>query len=274
MSLIKLLSTDFDGTLIESSSTEPAFVFPIKEKCHEVLAIALNELIEEGGLWVVNTGRPLNLLLEGLEIFEGPAKPHYLITNERHIYRYHENGDVESLGDWNRRCDEEHDLLFKSAGGFFERVHRLIGEYGEEATFLESASGVPEELLVKDESLLDELSIRLLELPGRPDVFSFQRSHIHLHFCHQSYNKGSTLGELSRFLSIRPESILAIGDYHNDIAMLNGQVAAMVACPSNAHDKVKQTVKKAKGHVSLHPSSRGSAEAITLYREKGARRER
>jgi len=206
--------------------------------------------------------------LKGLEYFDAPVKPHYLITSERYIHRYHEHGDVEPLGDWNRRCDEEHDLLFKRAERFFQRVHQLIAEYGEKVTCFENISGIPDELLVTDEALLDELSARILALPERPAEFAFQRSHIHLHFCHGSYNKGSSLSELSRFLSIQPEHTLAIGDYHNDIAMLTGEVAAMVACPSNAHDIVKQTVKKIGGHVSLHPSSRGTAEAIGMYRKK------
>ncbi len=265
MSAVKLLSTDFDGTLIESSSTEPASAFPVKEKCNRLLSVALSELVEAGSLWVINTGRPLDLLLMGLEFFEPPVKPHYLITNERHIYHYHDSGEVEALGDWNRRCDEEHELLFKTSGSFFEKVHQLIAEYGEDVTFLESMSGIPEELLVKNEALLDELSLRILELSGRPKEFFFQRSHIHLHFCHGSYNKGSSLSELSRFLSIQPSHTLAIGDYHNDIAMLTGEVAAMVACPSNAHEVVKQTVKKAGGHISSHRSSQGTAEAIRIY---------
>lgn len=268
MPAVKLLSTDFDGTLIDPSHNDLVSSFPPKEQCAPLLSLELKETMQQGGLWVINTGRPLDLLLLGLEHFDAPVKPHYLITNERHIYHYHENGDAEAFGDWNRRCDEEHNLLFKTSGVFFERVHQLISKYGENATFLETASGVPDELLVADEALLDELSIRLLELPGRPEEFCFQRSHIHLHFCHGSYNKGSSLSELSRFLSIQPEHILAIGDYHNDIAMLTGEVAAMVACPSNAHDIVKQTVKKAGGHISSHPSSRGTAEAISVYRNR------
>jgi hydroxymethylpyrimidine pyrophosphatase-like HAD family hydrolase len=144
----------------------------------------------------------------------------------------------------------------------------LIAEYGEKAAFLESASGIPEELLVTEEPLLDELSVRLLELPGRPDDFFFQRSHIHLHFCHGFYDKGSALRELSRLVSIRPEHVLAIGDYHNDIPMLTGDVATMVACPSNAHHLVKKTVKKAGGYVSPHSSGQGTAEAIGFYRKK------
>ena len=269
MPAVKLLSTDFDGTLIDSSSNDLVSSFPPKESCAPLLSAELKEIVQQGGLWVINTGRSLDLLLLGLEHFNAPVKPHYLITNERHIYHYHENGDAEALGDWNRRCDEEHDLLFKTAGVFFEQVYQLIAEYGESATFFNTASGIPDELLVADEALLDELSKRLLELPGRPEEFCFQRTHIHLHFCHGSYNKGSSLSELSRHLSIKSEHILAIGDYHNDIAMLTGEAAAMVACPSNAHDTVKQTVKKAGGHISLHPSSRGTAEAIELYRKRG-----
>jgi hydroxymethylpyrimidine pyrophosphatase-like HAD family hydrolase len=264
--MIKLLSTDFDGTLIDSSQNGLMPLAPRGESCAEWLSLELKETVQQGGLWVINTGRSLDLLLSGLLYFNAPIKPHYFITHERHIYRYHENGDVEPLEDWNRQCDQQHELLFKKSVFFFEEIYRLIAEYGKKAIFLESVRGVPEELLVQEEALLDELSSRILELPGLPEEFFFQRIHIHLHFCHEFYNKGSVLRELGRLLSIEPEHILAIGDYHNDIAMLTGEAAAMVACPSNAHHVVKQTVQKAGGHVSLHPSSMGTAEAIRLYR--------
>lgn len=270
MQRIKLLSTDFDGTLIDATKTLVSS-FPPKEQCDALLSLELEKTVAQGGLWVINTGRPLDLLLMGLEDFKAPVTPHYLITNERHIYRYHESGEVEALGDWNERCDKEHELLFKTSGLFFERLYQLIAEYGEEAAFLESASGIPEELLVKDELLLDEISQRILELSGRPEQFFFQRSHIHLHFCHGAYNKGSALSELSKFLAVAPEHILAIGDYHNDLTMLTGEVAKMVACPANAHDHVKQAVQKAGGHVSSYHSSRGSAEAIRIYSGTGLR---
>jgi hypothetical protein len=48
--------------------------------------------------------------------------------------------------------------------------------------------------------------------------------------------------------------------------MLFGKVAAMVACPANAHSSVKETVMAAGGHVSAMETGEGTAEGIRLYR--------
>ena len=106
----------------------------------------------------------------------------------------------------------------------------------------------------------------LLTLPGRPADFHYQRSNIYLRFCHRLYDKGSSLAELSRLLDMPTAEILAVGDHENDLPMLHGGVAAMVACPSNAHPRVKAMVLSAGGHVSSLEAGEGTAEAIHLYR--------
>jgi len=65
--------------------------------------------------------------------------------------------------------------------------------------------------------------------------------------------------------------ILAVGDHQNDLAMLFGDVAAMVACPANAHPSVKSLVKRAGGHVSSLENGEGTAECIRVYRTGGIR---
>jgi hypothetical protein len=40
----------------------------------------------------------------------------------------------------------------------------------------------------------------------------------------------------------------------------------MVACPSNAHASVKETVQKAGGHISEFEAGEGTAEGIRVYR--------
>jgi len=113
---------------------------------------------------------------------------------------------------------------------------------------------------------LDEITRLLDKLPGKPRDFHYQRSNIYLRFCHRRYDKGSALAELSRLIDMPASEILAIGDHQNDLAMLFGEVAAMVACPSNAHSSVKEAVIQAGGHVSNLPAGEGTAEAIHLYR--------
>ena len=254
--MVRLLSTDFDGTLVGGSWGE---------RCAPSLAEELSAATREGILWAVNTGRSLEAALEGLEQLAAPVTPHYLLTSERHIHRPDGRGGWNDYGDWNRICREHHDLLFEQSGRFFEAVRELVGN-SPGITLLENREHVPEGLLASSEELLDQISEKLPFLPGRPADFHYQRSNIYLRFCHRRYDKGSTLEELGRLLDMPTQGILAIGDHQNDLAMLFGEVAGMVACPANAHPSVKEAVSRAGGHVSLFEAGEGTAEAIRLYR--------
>jgi HAD superfamily hydrolase (TIGR01484 family) len=254
--MIRLLSTDFDGTLSG---------FPEGTSCVPSLARELSAVVREGALWAVNTGRSLQSALDGLEHLAAPVDPHYILTSERHIYRSDGKGGWHDYGDWNEICREHHNLLFEQCGTFFENIRQLV-ESHKGMSFQENGTGVPEGLVATSEELLDEVVGELRRLPGKPEDFHFQRSNIYLRFCHRGYDKGSSLAELSRLLDMPTSDILAVGDHQNDIAMLFGSVAGMVACPSNAHPSVKETVLRAGGHVSEFEAGEGTAEAIHLYR--------
>ncbi len=258
MSLIRLLSTDFDGTLVGGVWGE---------KCAPVLARELSLAVGGGAIWAVNTGRSLESAIDGLLKFVAPIPPHYILSSERHLYKPDERGGWHDYGDWNRLCREHHDLLFQESGLFFNQIRNLAARY-EGITVLENSEGIPEGLMATSEELLDVVTVQLGSLSDRPRDFHHQRSNTYLRFCHRRYDKGSTLAELSRLLDMPTAEILAVGDHQNDIAMLYGSVAAMVACPSNAHPSVKETVRMAGGHVSELESGEGTAEAIRLYRSK------
>jgi hydroxymethylpyrimidine pyrophosphatase-like HAD family hydrolase len=97
-----------------------------------------------------------------------------------------------------------------------------------------------------------------------PD-FDFQRNAIYLRFSHRDYTKGTALRELARELGVERERILAVGDNHNDLSMLDGAHAAMVACPANAVPEVRQAVEAAAGWVSEHPDALGTADGIVYF---------
>jgi hydroxymethylpyrimidine pyrophosphatase-like HAD family hydrolase len=253
---ISLLSTDFDGTLAEGFNAGP---------CVTSLASELDAVIAEGALWAVNTGRDLQSALRGLQELQAPVSPHYILTSERHIHRPDQQGGWHDYGDWNRICREHHELLFAESGRFFDRISGLADAH-QGVGLLRNRVGVTEGLVAESEEILDEVIARLLEMPGRPEDFHYQRSNIYLRFCHRRYDKGSALGELSRLLEMPSAGILSIGDHQNDLSMLLGDVSGMVACPANAHQSVKEAVRNAGGHVSLLEAGAGTAEAIHLYR--------
>jgi hydroxymethylpyrimidine pyrophosphatase-like HAD family hydrolase len=255
--MIRLLSTDFDGTLTGA--------YPDGGRCVPSLARELAAVSKAGGIWAVNTGRSLESALEGLRELEAPITPDYILTSERHVHQPNGKGGWHDYGEWNALCREHHDLLFQGCGQFFKNIERLVGRY-DGVTFQESVDGVPGGLIASSEELLDEVIRELDQLQGRPEDFHYQRSNIYLRFCHRAYDKGSALAELSRLLDMPTSGILAIGDHQNDLAMLFGKVAAMVACPANAHPTVKEAVIGAEGHVSDLETGEGTAEGIRLYR--------
>src|SRR4051794_15803812 len=111
---IRLLSTDFDGTLVHHESTPP--VVP-------ELFQALQGLRASGVQWAVNTGRTLWHLEEGLRHeFRFPIEPDFVIVEERDIYRRTRSGGWEPLGEWNIRGAAHLDELFRLAGPLLAEV--------------------------------------------------------------------------------------------------------------------------------------------------------
>lgn len=250
---LKLLSTDFDGTLVG---------FPARLACPAPLADALVAARAAGAVWVVNTGRSLWHLQEGLEEFAAPHVPDFAIVNERHLYELR-NGEWVSREPWNKQCDVAHERLgCLSAPALRQILHHAARQLSFE--ILEQ-HGYPAGVVTKDEATMDELVRHLHPLAEEHPDFDFQRNAIYLRFSHRSYTKGTALAELARHLQTPREDILAVGDNHNDLSMLDGKHAGMVACPANAVLEVQQAVRAAEGWVSLHPDALGTAEAIFYF---------
>ena len=75
---IRLLSIDFDGTLV-SRITEPVF----DSQCMELI----RGLQDTGAIWAINTGRSVDLLEKGLAEFALPVRPDFILTTERDVFR-------------------------------------------------------------------------------------------------------------------------------------------------------------------------------------------
>ena len=68
---VRLISTDFDGTLVEHGN--PAPFSPL-------LVEILTTLRGRGVRWAINTGRTLPWLVDGLQAFSLPIQPYFAIT--------------------------------------------------------------------------------------------------------------------------------------------------------------------------------------------------
>ena len=252
--MIKLLSTDFDGTLVDHDR-QPA----VSPQLFELLA----EMRARGVLWAINTGRAMHHIVEGLEEYDFPLQPDFVVTSERDIFRAKAGGGGwEDFGDWNERSSRAHNELYEEAKPLIEEIHFYI-KNNTKALPINELSGIG--IIASDEMEMERIARYIDTLRPRLPAFHYQRNTRYMRFCHSDYSKGTALGELARLLDIPRESIFAAGDHYNDISMLDGQFARFVACPANSADAVKEIVKSADGYVANTPSSEGVVEAIRFF---------
>ena len=254
MSHLRLLSTDFDGTLISHFSDG---------RCAPDFANVLVEHKKSGGLWAVNTGRGLEHAIEGVGKFQPPVQPDFLLTNEREIFHRTPDGRWVPEHAWNEACYKKHDDLFAQSIDIFDRIRNLTE--GHPGINLLEENGKPAGVITSDENLMHEFVAFLESECQSMPTFSYQRNTIYLRFAHSDYDKGTALGELCRILQISPLDVLAAGDHFNDISMLDGRYAAHPCCPSNAIPEVCSIVQAAGGYLASKPAAEGVAEAWHFF---------
>jgi hydroxymethylpyrimidine pyrophosphatase-like HAD family hydrolase len=253
--MLKLLSTDFDGTLV-NHDLQPAIV-------PELFAV-LQHLRQQGVHWAVNTGRTLAHLEDGLRReFGFPLEPDYAIVEERDIYRRTESGGWEPMGEWNGRAERDHAELFRLAAPILAEILAFLELLPGAQPIYDRGRFIGAVLATLDDT--EKLCTFLDKFRARLPLFAYQRNTIYVRFCHQDYSKGTALGELARLLNLAPEHIMATGDHHNDLSMLDGRFAALITCPGNSCDEVKFAVKAAGGYLATGHAGAGFVEAMQHF---------
>src|SRR6266576_4719403 len=221
---IQLLSTDFDGTIVNRIS-EPILDPP----CMQLI----RQLQSEGAIWAINTGRSVDLLESGLADFSFPVRPDFILTSERDVFRPSQNGGAwEAYGDWNERCARDHRELFSTSQSVLAEVIDFVNRKTKARVIYEPEG--PSGLIAASEEEMDRVTQFIEQARAKQPKFNYQRNTVYLRFCHADYHKGAALAELSRLTDVPREKIFAAGDHHNDISMLDGQFAALPSCPANA----------------------------------------
>lgn len=253
---IRLLSTDFDGTLVCRTS-DSTFLDP---GCMELI----RDLQNAGAIWAINTGRSVDLLESGLTDYSFPFRPDFILTSERDVFRPGTNGAKwEAFGDWNERCTRAHDELFSASQSVLAEVIDFVNQKTKAHVIYEP--GGPAGLIAVSEEEMNRVTEFIDHARAQQPEFNYQRNTVYLRFCHTDYHKGATLAELARLIHIPREKIFAAGDHHNDISMLDGKVAAMPSCPANAIDEVKSAVRDAGGYVAKHEHGAGVHQALMHF---------
>ena len=247
---IKLISTDFDGTLFAEFENPP-----VPLRVQEIIG----QCQRQGVKWVINTGRDLSGLMEAMGRARLTVKPDYLVLVEREIY-LHEDSSYVEVAEWNRECHRAHAELFVRVRKDLPRLTSWVSERFSASVYEDSYSPF---CLIADnardaEAIHEFLDDYCREVPGLTVV----RNDVYARFSHEAFNKGTALREVARRLKISPQEIVAAGDHLNDLPMLSKEFAHWLITPSNAIEAVKNRVRKQGGYVSDLPCGHGVAKGL------------
>lgn len=254
---IRLISTDFDGTL-HAEFEDP----PVPRDLQQLLA----DLRRQGATWVINTGRDLSSVMEGIARSRLTVHPDYLVTVEREIF-YLEGAHYHPLKEWNQACAQAHEELFARVRPDVAELEAWVsGRF--RATLYEDPFS-PFCLIAESNQDADIIQEYLEAYCSRVPGLTLVRNDIYARFSHVDYNKGTALAEIGRRLGVSRELTFAAGDHLNDLPMLSGAPAACVVAPDNAIPVVKETVRRQSGYISHQPWGHGVARGLEHYLGQG-----
>jgi hydroxymethylpyrimidine pyrophosphatase-like HAD family hydrolase len=255
--MIGLIATDFDGTIhhVESVPHIP------KDLVHW-----LRFAQSSGTKWAICSGRQLNEeFAEQLRPLKGDPMPDYVVTVEREIH-VRDNGWYRPDEEWNARCAADHVALFERASDLLDDVRDWVESKTRAEVYADGWS--PLNIIADSPQEADKIHQRMVkEYREVPDLLVVRNS-VYFRHGHRSYTKGTALGEIARKLGLKRDAVFAAGDHYNDLTMLDGTHAGLVAAPANAIAEVKQIVTKAGGYVAGQPFGLGILEALRFYDSK------
>lgn len=249
---IKLISTDFDGTLFAEFENPP-------------IPAAVLELIGDqqsrGAKWVINTGRDMSSLMEALARAQVTVEPDFLVLVEREIF-CHDGSQYLGIEEWNRACAKAHAELFARVRPDVPRIVAWVNARFHVQLYEDAWS--PFCLIAGDNRQADVIHDYLTEYSRGVPNLTVVRNDVYARFSHAAYNKGTALAELTRRLGLTADNVFAVGDWLNDLPMLSRRCARWLAAPANAVEAVKQAVLQQGGHVSKLSHGNGVAEGLDL----------
>lgn len=250
---VRLLSTDFDGTIHEDFADAPVPA-PLQARFAALQA--------RGVLWVINTGRDLASLLESIGRAHMTVRPDYVVAVEREVFRFREHR-YEPLEPWHSNCIRDHAQLFgELAVEIGALMRHLSAKY--DATFY-SDTWSPLCVIARNNAQMDAIQVELDAFTGTDGTLVSVRNDVYVRLSHRGYSKGTALREIARLSGISPAQTLVAGDHLNDIPMLDRSVAHTIVSPANAIPSIKAHVLNQGGYIAGKPCGHGILEALDHF---------
>ncbi len=247
---IQLLCTDFDGTLY-SESDEP--------RIPKGLIQLIAELKSNGTIWMVNTGRELEYLLESLLPHSQNVLPDFVGVVEREVFT-HQSGSFHPLEHWNQHSRAIHDSLFERHTSLMLEVSEWINNRFEAQVYEDLYSPVC--LIARNNEDADQIHSFVDSKLANHNELAWVRNDIYARFSHSDIHKGTILQEVAKLHHIPKAGIVAIGDHFNDIPMLNREFAEHLLAPSNAIPDVRKHLENHGGYISAYETGEGVLDGL------------
>lgn len=240
--MIKLISTDMDGTLLDENGNLPPDFYEV-----------YNELLKRDIKFVIASGRPYVTLKNQFEDISESLT--YICDNGAYIVDNNSLADI-SIIDKScilralELCDKLRlKVILCGTKGFY--LNPLIPEEAEEILKYYISPVEVDDLYAVDD---DIFKITILDLKGAEknsakeilpafsDNYTAQVSgEFWIDIMNKGINKGSALSKIQQKFNIKRSETMTFGDYLNDIELL--KVADYSYAVENAHPSVKQTAK-------------------------------
>jgi len=256
---IKLIATDLDGTLL--GRTGEISLYDDFRKRLELLRSKYNTV------WVVCTGRSLRGFKHKFSPMETIGiYPEYVIVDHAYIYRRTKSGRYRPHYSWNfliRYNIWSSRLYIKDA---IERWYKVIYEKYRGVTVLyHRRNRLCLRFRTEDEAVAVADYLR-----KEAKEFKYLRVFLYkeeVDVRMVPFTKGLALEELEVRLGVGKSEVMAVGNGHNDISMLDGAVAGLTGCPANAETDVMATINRTGGHISAEKVLAGVIDIIDAYLE-------
>lgn len=250
---IKLISTDFDGTLFAEFENPP-----VPDKLQGLIG----RLQAEGAKWVINTGREFSSLLETVGRARLAIQPDYTVTVEREIHRRDGTRYVED-GPWNHACRHAHAELFRRVRPHVPVLRDWVQSRFTATIYEDIYSPFCLIAAKYDEALVIYEYLR--DYCRHVPHLSLVANDVYARLSHDEFNKGTALAEIARQCGFTAAETFAVGDHLNDVPMLSRQHAHHLAAPANAIESIKALVAEQNGRVSEFLCGHGVADALEYY---------
>jgi Cof subfamily protein (haloacid dehalogenase superfamily) len=250
-----MLLSDMDGTLLMTDCT-------ISSENRK----AIQWFMDEGGLFSVATGRAVKSAWEHIHnlSINCPA----ILLNGANIFDYQKNvmlhrvaqeksRVVQIIQDVTQRFPCVGVIVFDTDSVIILQTCSLFhaDEWAERDMFVngtvEDLSENPLKILfLIEKDQVDELWMFISKFPIAQELSIVQSSDVFVEVLSKGATKGKALEWLSEYMGIPQEKTIAIGDYGNDLEMI--QYAGIGAAPSNAHAEILAVANMVVSHHEQH----------------------